>query len=486
MRPYEPSSVLLHMGLWPIPFTRESSMDQPIKAQKYLSTWGRFKQVWLISWPLIVANSFWNLQVTIDRIFLGSFSTDSLGAAIAAVGLFWAPMALVQQTAAYVTTFVAQYLGKDEPQWIGPSFWQSIYLSLLGGILFLLLIPAAPVLFEWVGHSANLQILEVEYFQMLALSALPTALVASCSGFFTGLGRSRVIILINFVGLLCNVLFDYLLIFGNWGFPSLGIAGAGLATALANLFAALFGFYLVFSSHNKTKYGLIQNWKIHKDLMFRFIKFGVPSGLQWALEGLAFTGFLVFIGRLPNGEVALAASGITVTIMMLAILPVLGVAQGLSVLVGQSLGRDEPKLARTYTWVAFQMALFYIVLMGLSFVIVPQLYIQMFQNTDNLEKWLEVRSMVTFLLIFVALFLAFDAFNLIFSFTLKGAGDTRFVSLVALLLPWPVMVLPTWYVSNWGDGVYWSWGFASLYIFLQAMIFLKRFLGGVWQSMRVT
>lgn len=444
-----------------------------------------WRRVLRIAWPLIIANGFWNLQVTIDRIFLGNYSTDALGAAMAAVGFFWAPMALVQQTSAYVTTFVAQYFGAKQVKMIGPSVWHSIYISLAGGLLFLLFIPITETLFSWVGHSERLQSLEVAYFKALCYSALPTALVAAASGFFTGIGRSSIIMWINAVGLVVNVVLDYLFIFGNFGFPAWGIAGAGYATTLANWAAAIFGFYLVFTKKNAATYAILSGWRWSTDLFKRFVRFGVPSGLQWALEGLAFTFFLAFVGRLPNGEAALAASSITVTIMMLAILPTLGVAQAVSVLVGQHLGANRPSLAEKSSWHGFQLALIYIFVTGLSFVIFPEFYMNWFFNNQNPTLWSEVSQIVPILLIYVAIFILFDSSNLIFSFALKGAGDTRFVSLVALTLPWPLMVLPTAWVSTWEDGVYWAWGAASLFIVVQALIFWRRFEGGKWKSMRV-
>lgn len=441
-------------------------------------------QVWLISWPLIIANSFWNLQITIDRIFLGEFSTDSLGAAIAATGFFWAPMALVQQTAAYVMTFVSQYWGAKQSQWIGPSLWQAIYVSVIGGVLFLTLIPLSPLVFAWMGHSQKMQSLEVEYFGSLAFSALPAALVAAVSGFYTGIGRSRIIILINAVGLIANVVFDYILIFGNFGGPRLGMAGAGWATTLANCCAAIVGLFLVFGWHGPQNFRLWA-WKIDFELLTRFIRFGLPSGLQWALEGLAFTFFLAFLGRLPNGDSALSASSITVTVMMLAILPVIGVAQGVSALVGQHLGENKADEAVSVTWAGLALSLIYIVCIAMSLLIWPQFYMDYFSGAQPTPTWNEVSQLVPGLLSFVAVFIIFDSMNLIFSFTLKGAGDTRFVSLVALLLPWPIMVLPTWFVTARADGLYWSWLAASLFICLQGIIFLLRFLQGRWKAMRV-
>jgi MATE family multidrug resistance protein len=79
----------------------------------------------------------------------------------------------------------------------------------------------------------------------------------------------------------------------------------------------------------------------------------------------------------------------------------------------------------------------------------------------------------------------FDSMNLVFSFALRGAGDTRFVTAVAAVMSWPVMVLPTWAAWQYGWGLYWCWAFASLYIILLALTFLARFRQGKWQAMRV-
>jgi multidrug resistance protein, MATE family len=450
-----------------------------------MTRWESWKSILRIAWPLVIANAFWNLQVTIDRIFLAQYSSDALGAAIAAVGVFWAPMALLQQTAAYVSTFVAQYSGAKQAKNIGPALWQSFYLSLAGGLLFLLLIPVTPFIFEAFAHSENIKILEIEYFRALCYSALPTALVAAVSGFFTGIERSQLIMKINAVGLIANVILDYLLIFGNFGFPALGIAGAGYATTLAGFASAFYGLYLIFEPKYQTKYATRSSWKWNFSLMQRFLKFGIPSGMQWALEGLAFTGFLIVLGRMPEGDAALAASGITVTIMMLSVLPAFGIAQAVSVLVGKHLGENKPQLSERYSWSGLQISALYIGSVGLTFLLFPNFYLSWFHNSENRLLWSQISEIVPYLLMFVAAFTLFDSINLVFSFALKGAGDTRFVSLVALVMPWPLMVYPTWLFRNHEQGVYWAWGAASLYIMLQAVVFWIRFVGGKWKSMRV-
>jgi MATE family multidrug resistance protein len=446
----------------------------------------RWSEILKIAWPLILANSFWNLQLTIDRIFLGSFSTESLGAAMTVMGIFWTPMALLQQTSGYVTTFVAQYYGAKDYKMIGPSVWQSLYLSLIGGLLFLLFLLFSENVFNFIGHSESIKKLEIDYFNALCFSALPTAIVAGVSGFYSGMGQTKVIMLINAMGLIFNVLFDYMLIFGNWGAPAMGIAGAGYATAIANYAAALFGLFLIFRhKKNQTDFALWTGRKLNWELSKRFLRYGLPSGLQWSLEGLAFTIFLVIMGNFPNGEVALASSSIATTILMLAVLPSLGIAQAVMILVGQHLGEHKPDEAERATWSGLQVSVIYMLFMSLSFLLIPQFYLSWFKNESNPELWRNVQAMVPLLLIYIAIFATLDGVNLNLSFALKGAGDTKFVSLVSLLLPWPVMILPTYLMKDWQGAVYWAWGAATVYGMALALTYYLRFRGAKWKSMTV-
>ncbi|MBC85978.1 MAG: hypothetical protein CL677_02275 [Bdellovibrionaceae bacterium] len=448
-------------------------------------TLSRWKELFKIAWPLIVANSFWTLQMTIDRVFLGNYSTESLGAAMAVMAVFWTPMALLQQTASYVTTFVAQYLGSNKKESIGPSLWQGLYFSFVFGLLFLLLNFLSEDFFKAIGHSQDILILEVQYYNSVAFSALPTALVAAFSGFYTGLGKTRMVMAINGVGLIINVILDYLLIFGEFGFPELGIAGAGYATSLAGYGSAVFAAWAVFNKAFEKEFKVLSGWKFDLSIMSRFIKYGFPSGMQWALEGLAFTVFLMIIGRFPNGDVALAATSIAVTLMMLSVLPSMGVAQSVMALVGQHLGEGQPEKAAESAMTGVQMSSAYMICVGLSLVLIPDFYLFWFENKQNPELWGQVAEMSKYLLMFVAMFTLFDSFNFNLSFALKGAGDTKFVSLVSLILPWPTFVIPTVYISHLPNATYVAWGFITFYITLLALIYYLRFRQGKWKSMSV-
>ena len=157
-----------------------------------------------LAWPLILANSFWALQIFLERVLLGWAGGDQVGAALATAILFWTPMSLFQNTSNYATTFVAQYTGAGRPRRVGPVVWQSLYFSVAGGVLFVAMAPAAETLVGWAGHSPHLQVLEAPYFRCLCFAAPSFLLVASAASFFAGRGDSRAVLLVNAVGLAVN------------------------------------------------------------------------------------------------------------------------------------------------------------------------------------------------------------------------------------------------------------------------------------------
>lgn len=444
---------------------------------------GGWRAVGRLALPLILANSFWTLQITIDRVLLGQLSSDAVAAAMAGAMLFWTPLALLQSTAAYASTFVAQYYGAGRRERVGPAVWQAIHFSLLTGFAFLALLPAAPTIVALGGHSDALQEMEVVYFRCLCWSALPTLVTAAVSSFFSGRGDSWTVLIINAVGMVLNAVLDYLFIFGYGGLPEMGIAGAGWATVLATAVSALVGLGFMLRAPYRAEFATLSGWRFEAALFLRLLRFGLPSGLQWALDGLAFTVFLFLVGRMGDAE--LAATSITFTLNLLAVLPALGLGQAVQVLVGQRLGEDRPDLAERSTWSGFQIAWLYMAVVALAYVLVPDLFVRLFENPDEGVKGEAVAALVPLLLRFVAVYSLFDSMGLVFSCALKGAGDTRFVTIAALALAWPLMVLPTWAAWRYEWGLVPAWTFASTYIIVLALAFLLRFRTGLWKSMRV-
>jgi multidrug resistance protein, MATE family len=442
---------------------------------------GGGREVMRVALPLILSNSFLTLQVTIDRVLLSEFSSDAVAAAIPALLLYWTPFTLLQNIANYATTFVAQYTGAQRPHRVGPAVWQSFYFSLGAGLIFLCILPLAAPLVALGKHSPAIQEMEVAYLRCLCFAALPALFVASANSFFAGRGQSWIVLIVDGAGLSVNAVLAYAWIFGHWGFPAMGIEGAGWATVAGSTTSALVALTLFFQPRYQKTFQTLAGWRFDPALFRRMMRFGFPNGLQWMLDGLAFTFFLFLIGRL--GDVDLAASNIAFSINMLAVLPMLGMGSGVSILVGQRLGENRPDVAQQTTWNGFGMAWIYMSAIAALYALVPQAFLYFFESSD--QKWPEVAALVPILLRFVAVYSVFDSMSMVFSFALRGAGDTRFVTVVSLALAWPIMVLPTWAAWRYDWGIYWAWAFGSSYIIVAGFTFMFRFMAGKWKSMRV-
>lgn len=442
-----------------------------------------WRAVLRLSLPLILANAFMTLQITIDRIMLSHYSSEAMAAAMPAAMVFWTLLTLLQSTAAYCTTFVAQYFGAGRYNRVGPAVWQALYFAVACGILFLGLIPLAPLILSLGAHSPEMQVLEHDYLIPLIWSGLPALILAAATGFFNGRGATQTVIWINLVGLLVNAVLDYLWIFGHGGFPEMGIAGAGWATFAGTWASALLALALFFRRTFRRQFATLSGWRFEGDLFRRLMRFGLPSGLQWFMDGVVFTIFTFLIGRMGNVE--LAATSLTITLNLLAILPAVGIGQAVSVLVGQRLGADRPDLAERSTWNGFYIAWIYMTGVALAYLLLPHLLLDLFRGETGDANWEAIEELVPQLLRFVAFYCLFDSINMVFSFALKGAGDTRFVTLAAMTLAWPIMVVPTVlaYIHGWGVLV--AWGFASAYVVALAFLFLARFRAGHWKAMRV-
>jgi MATE family multidrug resistance protein len=444
---------------------------------------GGYRELLLLALPLVLSSSFVTLQITIDRILLSRLSVDASAAAMPGIMLFWTPMALLLNTAAYVNVFVAQYTGAKRPQRVGPVVWQTVYFAVVAGLAFLGLIPLAPQLVALGAHSPVVQALEIEYFQALCWCALPSTLTAAFNGFFSGRGDSWTVLLVNAVGTGVNTVLAYLWIFGVGGFPHWGIAGAGWAMVVGSWASALLAAGLFLRSRYEAEFHTRSGWAFDLDLFTRLLRFGLPNGVQWCIDGLAFTAFILLVGR--YGQAELAATNITFAINLLAVLPVMGLGQAVEIIVGQRQGERRPDLSARSTYRGLALAWVYMMVVAGAYFGVPDLFVTLFQNETDPEQWHAVAEWVPILLRFVALYSLFDSFGILLSFALRGAGDVRFVTVASIVLAWPFMVLPTYWSIQAGHGLLWGWAFASFYVLSMAVLFLGRFWQGKWRSMRV-
>ncbi|NQU39985.1 MAG: MATE family efflux transporter [Lentisphaerae bacterium] len=433
-----------------------------------------------VAFPLILASSGHAIRIFADRVMLSRYSSEALAASLPAGLTSFAFMAVFIGTAGYCGSFVAQYVGAGREHEAGRAVWQGLYLSLLGAVVMLLISLKTEALFAWMGHPANVQAAQISYFRILCLFTAPVLILATLNSFWNGRGRTMVVMGLELFCAATNIVLNALLIFGRCGFPELGIAGAAYATGLSAVAGMVVAFVLFWRPSNRKRFNTFPRRTFNWPELRRLVRFGLPNGLQFGLDLMAFNLFVVFMGRL--GMVELAAAGIVFGLNALAFLPIIGLGMAASIFVGQGIGAGDRQFARRGVRSTLIVALLYDAVMVALFVGLPDVTLALFAGGHTSPETL---AMSRICLRFVAAYLLFDAVAVVYSHAIKGAGDTRFTMIVGVAMSWGLLVVPVYLVSRWGGSLWTMWQILVIHIILAAILYLWRYRTGRWESMRV-
>jgi MATE family multidrug resistance protein len=445
---------------------------------------GGGREVLSLAYPLILSNVTFTVQLFMDRLFLTWYSVEAVAGAVTGLFATWALVGLFLGTGEYVTAFIAQYLGAGRPWRVGPAVWQGIYFSAAAGLLLAVLHPLSGPVFALAGHDTMVQAHEVTYSRILLLGGWPIVLMATASTFFTGRGQTKVVLLVNALVAAVDVVLNYLWIFGHGGFPRAGVAGAALSTVLTQALGAAVYLALIFAPAHRARYATTRGWRFEWPLFARLLRFGLPTGLQYFIEIMAFAVFMMIVGRIGTAE--LAASSLAFNLNMIVFFPMLGLGIAVSTLVARYLGSEEPAFAERSVWSAFWMSLGYMAACGGAYLLMPRLLLGPYAGGADPATFGHVQELAVVLLRFVAVYSIFDMMNVIFAAGLRGAGDTRYPMVTTLVLALAAMLIPAAAACLvLGAGVYVAWTAASAYVVLIGLILMRRFRGGRWRSLRI-
>lgn len=458
--------------------------DTPLfSAQAPASTAAIYRRILKVSMPLVASLGATTVMEFTDRLFLARYSLDAIAAATPAGIMALLAMTVFLGTTSYVSVFVAQYTGQGRPEMVGRIVWQGVYVALLGALALAVLALFSDRIFALAGHAPEIRELESIYFRVLCLGAGIHLAGGALAGFFTGLGRTRVVMLANVAGMLVNIPLDYCLINGVGPFPELGIFGAGLATVLAwGVITAILWLAMRRREHARFRLGLDR--RLRPDLWMRLMRFGLPSGMEFFLDIFAFTVFIFVVGRL--GTLELAATNIALNINALAFMPLVGFAMGTSALVGQAMGAGRPDDVPLVVRASLMLTFAYLAVMSALFLLAPEAVLGLFQPRDmDPDAFAAVVGMGRTLLMIVVAYLFFDGVSFIVYGALKGAGDTFFVMASRFALVALVMVAPILVGARLGLGLYYFWAVSCTFLVVLSLVGWWRFRQGKWRDMLV-
>jgi MATE family multidrug resistance protein len=446
---------------------------------------GGVREVIEIAFPLVMSTASMTIMHFTDRVFVSWLGSDYIAAVTPAGAVSFTITSFFLGVASFANTLVAQYHGAGESDNCARSTWQAIYFSVIAATIIPTFSLAAPWFFKLANHADSVYVLEVQYFQILVWVGGFTTANAAIASFFSGRGKTGVVMRVSILSDCVNAVLDYGLIFGNFGLPRMEIVGAGIATLIATIVGFLLYLYLFLCRGIHEEYRTRSLWRFQPGLFRRLLDFGTPAGVSFCLDVASYSAFIILVGRI--GAIELAATNIVFSINTLAFLPVIGVHQGISILVGQHIGRGNAKTAEKSTYSALYLAAGYMGTMSLLYVLFPNLFLSLFASEDtSAAEWVEIVKYGRVMLVMVALYSLFDSGNIIFSGALRGAGDTHFTMWMAVAMAWLFFVPPVYtLIVVLGRGVLVAWVWATVYICVLALVFYARFRTGKWQHIKL-
>jgi MATE family multidrug resistance protein len=340
--------------------------------------------------------------------------------------------------------------------------------TVLGILLFLVLFMASPVL-NLFNQKQEVVDLAIPFLNVMMLGMIPLCIFSGFKQFAEGLSMTRVAMFVSIGANLLNVLLNYLLIFGHWGLPKLGLMGACWATFISRVVMALSMFLYVYYHKRFRIYWKNSSFRdVSKTIVKKILGIGVPSGLQWVFEVGAFAFAVVMIGWIGPEEQAahqVALSMAATTYMMAS-----GLSAAASVRVGNQLGLQNREGVRAAGFSAFIMVLAFMATMALLFVALHDFLPMLFSKEMN------VIHIASSLLIIAAFFQLSDGVQVVGLGALRGVKDVRIPTVITLVAYW-IIGLPSSYVFGFilGFGVQGVWWGLSLGLTIAAVLLFWRF-----------
>ena len=405
---------------------------------------GDVKDVLVVALPMLLSMSFDTLMTFIDRLFLSKLGPAEMNASLGAGAVQLALTMFFTGAISYTTAMVAQRLGAKQHGVCAKVFMQALYVSLICVPILYLTIPIGHFVFGLENLPADQLEYQKTYFNILMFGGVITLVrnVAPC--FFSGIGETKIVMQAAFVGMIVNIVCNFVLIFGLGPIPALGVAGAAYGTLIGNAVSTIVLFVKFFgkSCHERfnTRHSFAFDWPLTRELLQK----GIPSGVEMFLNMSAFQTLILMFHAL--GPEAATASSVMFNWDMVAYVPLMGLEVASTSLVGRYVGSKDGAAASRSTYSGLKLGWGYSLLMGVFFVFLPGVLTDIFRpdvaeaSAEALAIFDAARPMSMFMLRFATIYIFVEVLLVVYAGALRGAGDTLWVMFAGAIMNWFVAV----------------------------------------------
>lgn len=444
------------------------------------STYPILKSIWNLAWPVVLEQTLAMVSQVVDMAMVGRLGA----AAVTSVGLSMQPfmliISIIMGLSVGTTTFCARAKGAKNEDEVGLVLVESIIFSLAIGLLLVIFgfIYADKILY-FMKAEKDVKKIGVVYVRAMMPGMLFFFFFTIVTAALRGVGDTKTPMVVNLELNIIHIVLNYALIFGKFGFPALGVLGAGISTSISRFLGA----FIIFNKIVKPGGSIFVDFKkvikrLNFNLFKRIINISIPAAMERIISSAGQMQYARQVASL--GTVLYAAHSISINVESLSYMPGIGFATAATALTGLKLGANDLEGAKVSISISNRMAVFTMGAMGLLFFLFPKLFLAIFTNDR------QIIDNAVILLRIVAFTQLPEAIGFVVSGALRGAGDTRFVLYVNIVGMWIVRLGFTFILMKYFNlGIIGAWIAMFLDWFTRAIFYIYRIRSGKWQFVKI-
>lgn len=451
------------------------------KMGRYLP--GSVGELLVIALPMMASSACDTVMTFTDRMFLSKLGTAQMNAALGGGLMSFLLITFFMGLISYSTALVAQYYGSGQKRNCAVVVTQAAVIAVVAYPIILMLGPLAKASFKVSGITPEQLGPQTTYFGIMIYASVVGLLRCVLSCFFSGIGRTRIVMIASAASMIVNVLANYILIFGKFGFPAMGIRGAAYGTIIGGVCGLLILALAYFFGNSHSDYNTRHSFRLDSDVMRRLLKFGYPAGLEFFLNLAAFTAMIMLFHA--QGPAVATAATITFNWDMVAFIPLIGVEIAVTSLVGRYMGAKEPDTAHKATMSGLKVGSIYSAVMLAMFITVPAMLVGVFRPDVNDAVFIQSLPLTLFMVRLVAVYVLLEAVVVAFCGALRGAGDTFWAMCISVTLHWLMVAVLFVMFRVLHTSAELAWVALILWFMLFSFVFYLRYRSGKWRQIQV-
>lgn len=390
-----------------------------------------------LAWPLVITQVGYIITGMVDTVFLGKIGPAEQAACILSNNLYIL-LLVFGIGVSYATTPLVTSANQNMDLLKKASlFKNSIFLNVSVSIICFIVLFLSSGLLKYMHQPEDVIKLAVPFFNVLIFSMIPISLFFTCKQYCEGLSNTRMALFISIIGNVINIVLNYLLIYGKFGFPELGYIGSAWASFISRVFMGFSFLYLIFKSPVTKEISAVYNKvKINKKELFHLAKIGLNAGLQLTFEVAAFVIAGLMAGTF--GKEQIDAHGIALSIAAFTYMFASGISSASSIRVGIYKAQDNWLEIKQAAFSSIKLVMLIMGGFAILFLMINNFLPKVFSSD------LQIVNLASKLLIIAALFQLFDGIQVTIVGILRGLEDFKIPTLISLVGYW-IIALPLAY-----------------------------------------